>query len=487
VQATAALEAAREEADGVRAKLAEAAARESEHARRFCLIHEELAEARAELAVLHRHLDRSEALRAEITGHLFEAGTREDTDELIRLRRRALAEDQRAMVSDRTVTRLRRRVEELVSSRETLLTRIAEWQQLIREDGPEAADLSEFLAELRREILDLEHRSVTGDAREAKLRERLALAGIDPDDGPEGRGAVPDVPVESGTDPPSASKAGEADEAVGAEAVDAAGEADPTGAVDAPVAADLADAADAAVEAAHAEGAVAPPGDRPEAARESADETAEEAVPKPDTEATAEVEPPAEPGIAPAPPERAPRADDDVVDDDGAGDDGPVDHRQERTDALVAELLDARLPELRADLLLRLGRMADSGAADELRPWTKASEPSVRAAAYEALGRLLERSPGRLEPYLRAGLSDPDARVRRRVVLAAATTRELDPRGLLEPLRGDPDPQVRRLIRQVIRPLPSPTSSPEGAPGASASLPSAPNPSAPGASPSVRA
>src|SRR5690606_17439847 len=177
----ASLDAARTEADQARVRLADAAAREAGHARRFHVLHEELADARAEIVTLHRNLERVQALRAQVEGYLFEGRQRDDAEELLRLRRAVLAEDQRALVSERTVTRLRARVEELVSSRETLFTRVAEWQQLIRDDGPEAADLSEFLAELLREILDLEHRNAASDARETRLRERLSLAGIDPD------------------------------------------------------------------------------------------------------------------------------------------------------------------------------------------------------------------------------------------------------------------------------------------------------------------
>ena len=391
-QMRAALATARDEADHVRSQLSDVAARETEHARRYCMIHEELAEARAEIAVLHRHLDRSEALRAEIAGHLFEGGVGEDTEELIKLRRRALAEDQRAMVSDRTVTRLRARVEELIASRETLLTRIAEWQQLIRKEGPDAADLSEFLAELRREILDLERRGQTADAREARLRDRLALAGIDPDESESG---------ESLADPDAVDESEEHAEPQEEEAT-AAGE--PTAA------------------------------DEPEG-------TAAGGTPEPESEPEFELE--SEAGL-----ESEPDAVPVVVEASAA----PT---SSRTDSLVAELLDAQLPELRADLLLRLGRTGDTGAAHTVHPWTKSSEPSVRAAAYEALGRLLEREPEALEPHLRRGLSDADARVRRRVVLAAATARGLDPHALLDALREDSDAQVRRLIRQVLRQAPS--------------------------------
>lgn len=432
-QMQAALATAREEADHVRGKLAEVAARETEHARRYCLIHEELAEARAEIAVLHRHLERSEALRAEIAGHLFEGGVGEDTEELIRLRRKALAEDQRALISDRTVTRLRARVEELVASRETLLTRIAEWQQLIREDGPEAADLSEFLAELRREILDLERRGASSDAREAKLRERLALAGIELDEEGEQRAGTPDELPAAEThsttaEPPVA-------EPVVAESATAEAADEPSEATIAEVMIPEPETADVPVEATAepepADSEEAQTTDGPTAEAEPAD-APEKAVPDEPEPAAVEVALPESHGAPSGPPPTT-----------------------SRTDALIAELLDAQLPELRADLLLRLGRTGDLGAADTVRPWTRSSEPSVRAAAYEALGRLLEREPKALEPHLRSGLSDADARVRRRVVLATATARGLEPHALLDGLREDSDPQVRRLVRQVLRQAPS--------------------------------
>ncbi len=480
-QMQAALATAREEADHVRGKLAEVAARETEHARRFCLVHEELAEARAEIAVLHRHLERSEALRAEIAGHLFEGGVGEDTGELIRLRRKALAEDQRALISDRTVTRLRARVEELVASRETLLTRIAEWQQLIREDGPEAADLSEFLAELRREILDLERRGASSDAREAKLRERLALAGIELDEEGEQRASTRDelpavetqsttaeppvaetvaeepAPTEAGKEPapPEPATAEAADEPVVAEPVTVE-------AADKPAANEPA-TADVTAEPVAAEPVTAAPvtGEPSEAAiaeimlpepEPATADPAEAATADPDEAATTD-EPTAEAEPADAPDEAEPAAVEGALPESRGAPSGPP--TASRTDALIAELLDAQLPELRADLLLRLGRTGDVGAADTVRPWTRSSEPSVRAAAYEALGRLLEREPEALEPHLRNGLSDTDARVRRRVVLATATARGLEPHALLDGLREDADPQVRRLVRQVLRQAPS--------------------------------
>lgn len=412
-------DAAREEADRARTKLAEAAAREAEHARRFGQVHEELAEARAEIAALHRRLEHSEALRAELAGRLFEAGAREDTAELVRLRRQAGAREQQALVNERAITRLRERVEELVASRDTLLARVAEWQQLVRDDGPEAADLSEFLAELRREILDMEHRDLVSEAREAALRERLALAGIDPDQA---------VPEDAAPEPA------------------ASGEAGPEG--------------------------VASEGARPESAGPE-DAAPDESTPEEPAPAAVAPEPASGHGhgrphtrvsdeVDVAEPAEV-RADAEGADTEGAdsasadADDADAARASvERTDAapadaLVAELEAVGAPARQADLLLRLGRSGDATAVDAVRPWTRSREPAVRAAAYEALGRLLEREPDELEIHLRRGLADADARVRRRVVLAAAGARGLATGPLLEPLREDPDRQVRRLIRQVLR------------------------------------
>ena len=411
-QMRSALDAARHEADLVRTTLADVAARESDHVRRYGLVHEELAEARADIAELHRRLERSEALREELAGHLFEGGAREDAEELIRLRQKMLAEDERAVLTDRTVARLRARVEELVSSREVLLTRVAEWQQLIRKGEPEAADLSEFLAELRSEILDLERRNVTSDAREAVLRERLARAGIDP------------VAV-GAPEPEDGAEQGEAETADIAvtQVVEAgAGEADghdaDTAEIDAP----------GAAAAAFEEAGIEP-------------HTAEADFPHQDE--SADDEEPAEPVRASDPGEHLDPAAAHAPDTSGPA-------LASRTAALIAELRGTGAAALQADLLLRLGRSGDAGAAAAIRPWTESSEPSVRAATYEALGRLLERSPDALQAHLRAGLGDPDARVRRRVALATATARGLAAHTLLDPLREDPDPQVRRVVRQVL-------------------------------------
>lgn len=377
-QMRSALRVAREEADRARSKLAEATAREANHARRYSLLHEELADARAEVALLHRQLERSEVLRAEMEGHLFESGAHGDAEELVRLRRKALAEGQRTLVSSRALARLRSRVEELLASRETLLTRVAEWQRMVREDGPEAADLSEFMAELRSEILELERRQVASEAREAVLRERLALAGLDPE-------------LQA--------------EALEAEASEG-GEADGDPGVDDP---------------AHVE-SVLP---RTLEARE-----------------TSHWEAPA------------------VTAESAPGDEGGDTHGPDPLDgpgpaeALIAELVATDEPALRCELLLRLGRTGDGDALEAIRPWTGSTEPAVRAAAYEGLGRLLDRNPAALEPHLRKGLSDGDARVRRRVVLAAATARGVALWALLNGLRDDPDRQVRRVVREVLRQTP---------------------------------
>jgi hypothetical protein len=110
-------------------------------------------------------------------------------------------------------------------------------------------------------------------------------------------------------------------------------------------------------------------------------------------------------------------------------------------------------------LLLRLGRRGGGGDGGDdafyaVRPWATAEDPNVRAAAYQSLGRLLERDPARLEPHIRWGIADANPHVRRRVVLAAAAARGLALRPLLEPLSGDPDPQVRRIVHRILRTAP---------------------------------
>ncbi|TMH19170.1 MAG: hypothetical protein E6H70_04145 [Betaproteobacteria bacterium] len=276
------------------------------------MLQDEVARARAEVAALHRRLEHSEALRAKLQGHLFESDGRDDAHELVRLRREVAAARERIAASEQTASQLRARVDELVASRETLLTRVVEWQRAVRDGDTEAVDLAEFIASLRRAVLDLERDNALGERREAALREQLE-------------------------------------------------------------------------------------------------------------QATA-------PAMTPEPP--PPPADD-----------------------LVAALAAAQNPQDQVELLLRLGRRAGGGddAFYAVRPWATAEDPNVRAAAYQSLGRLLERDPARLEPHVRWGIADSNPHVRRRVVLAAAAARGLALRPLLEPLTGDPDPQVRRIVHRILR------------------------------------
>jgi hypothetical protein len=248
---------------------------------------------------------------------------------------------------------MRARIEELMATRETLLTRVAEWQSVVRQGDPEAVDLSEFIAALRGDILELEHRNVLAAERETELREQLERAG---------------VAAQVGETQPSAADA-------------AATEASETATVE-------------------QEAPAAP-----------------EAV-----DGTPALE------IVAAASEAAPPADD-----------------------LVYALAEAGGADRQIEQLRRLGKSRDESAFYAIRRWATAPEPRVRAAAFEALGRHLEEDPERLEPHLRWGLADADPRVRRRVVLAAATARGLAIRPLLEPLRLDPDPQVRRVIHEVLR------------------------------------
>jgi len=315
-QLRAALDEARADADQARIRLAEAAARETGETQRLSALQGELARAREEVAALHRRLEHSEALRAKLQGHLIESEPREDAQELVRLRREAAAARERIAASEQAASQLRARVDELVASRETLLTRVVEWQRAVRAGDPEAVDLAEFIASLRRAVLDLERDNALGERREAALREQLEQA-------------------------------------------------------TAPAAATL---------------------------------------------------PPSPVPLPPAP-----------------------------ADDLVAALAAAKDPQDQVDLLLRLGRRGGDDAFYAVRPFATAEDPNVRAAAYQSLGRLLERDPARLEPHVRWGIADANPHVRRRVVLAAAGARGLALRPLLEPLSGDPDPQVRRIVHRILR------------------------------------
>jgi hypothetical protein len=82
------------------------------------------------------------------------------------------------------VAELQARVEDLVTSRETLLSRVAEWQHQARNGDADAIDLAEFIAALSHDILALEHRSVSAEKREAELREQLLQASRQDDTDP---------------------------------------------------------------------------------------------------------------------------------------------------------------------------------------------------------------------------------------------------------------------------------------------------------------
>jgi HEAT repeat protein len=282
-----ALDEARAEADQARVRLAAAAAREAGETRRLSVLQDEVARAREEVAALHRRLEHSEALRAKLQGHLFESEPQGDAQELVRLRQEVAAARERIASSEQTASQLRARVDELVASRETLLTRVVEWQRAVRHGDTEAVDLAEFIASLRRAVLDLERDNALGERREAALRAQLE--------------AMPAVTPE-----------------------------------------------------------------RP-----------------------------------------------------------PADDLGEALAAVDAEI------------------------------------PSVRAAAYQALGRLLGRDPARLAPHIRRGIADANPHVRRRAALAAAAARGLALRPLLEPLTGDPDPQVRRIVHRILRATPSNAQAPQ--------------------------
>ncbi|MGH7467962.1 MAG: hypothetical protein ACRENP_08250 [Longimicrobiales bacterium] len=344
-----ALAETRADADRLRGRLAEAAAREADHARRYSFVHQDLAEARADVASLHERLNWSEALRAELEGHLFEAGSASDAAELIRLRRDVLSQRQRALVGEQTSARLRARVDELLISRETLLTRVAEWQWLVQKGNPGAVDLGEFIAELRRDILVLENRNAVSDRQELALRELLVRAGVEP--------PVDQQPAIAETPRPNITE--------------------PFRTVEVPEAT-----------------------------------TFEEFL-----------------SIAGA--------------SKALGDFYDAEPDWDREDNAI------ELPEAPHDSL-PLDPLPSPASVEE----PKAVDSAITAASYGRLIQALEVNPSQLADQLRPGLADADPRVRRRAVLAAATARNLALRPLLDPLRDDPDPHVRRVVREVLRHAP---------------------------------
>jgi len=599
------LESARVEADLARTRLADAAAREADHARRYSAAMQELAEARAEIASLHRRLEHSEALRAQLEGQLFEPDAREDAEELVRLRREILVERHRADTNERAAARLRERVEELEATRETILSHLAEWQAHVRRDDPEAIDLARYLSDLRREILDLESRCTQAERRDAAYRRRLAMAGIDPDQvlaelngnaakpaAPTGIAAAGDAEQQPkhGIDElplfefplrPITAAAAEDGEPAHHDATDieAEGAVEPADDFETPI--HVADpwradfdftgsheGADADSVPDHEEVLVASAADHgTDGVASGVDHDADDVEPAADHDgddvdsAMNGEEAPVilaedhevydldfgaareDAGAAPVAErdgtdvvfaedrEEAPiglAADHDRDDVDSAVDreeasvgfaadhevddldsateeatiilaaepeDGPVvlaadddggdgidvtaDASQSDVDveptapaepaveqpaeprvvpeplrALVAAVENADILALRMELRRCVRACGEEAVLEAIRPCTEAGSAAVRAVAYEALGLLLGRNAAALEPFIRAGLDDPDGRVRRRVVLAAAAAQGLPLRSLLEPVRVDPDPQVRRVVLEVLRHLP---------------------------------
>src|SRR5256885_12021813 len=123
----------------------------------------------------------------------------------------------------------------------------------------------------------------------------------------------------------------------------------------------------------------------------------------------------------------------------------PPEPPQPPADDLVVALAAAQNPRDQVELLLRLGRRGGGGddAFYAVRPWLTAEDPNVRAAAYQSLGRLLERDPPRLEPHVRWAIADPNPHLRGRVGLAPAAPPRRALRPPLQQLRGDPDAHVR--------------------------------------------
>ncbi|MFW5878313.1 MAG: HEAT repeat domain-containing protein [Myxococcota bacterium] len=293
---------------------------------------------------------------------------------------------------DRIIHSLRARLDEVLASRDLLFTRIAEWKQMESEEGTGAVDLAEFISELRGEILSLE----------AAAREREAE---------EGSATAPEV-VE------------------GSRAFDSRDEPRLGVAGDGPPAREQNEAS------------------RPlaivtEMNRSNREEKLCRAAPAAADVGAGLVEALAA-EVAEASPRSCLRSAQRLLSLSPAAASGPI----------AEAIARAEDPGLQASLLLLLGRTGDERAVEAIRPWIGACRPEVRAAAYEAACRLLDCSGGDAASYLRAGLTDEAPMVRRRCILSAAVARSLSCRPLLEPLRHDPDPEVRRLIRRILSRLP---------------------------------
>jgi hypothetical protein len=363
-QMRASVDEARAEAHRARVQLAETTARQADRSRQHQLLHEELAAAREEIALLHRRIEHSEALRARLEGRLFEGNTPEDAAELVRLRGEVAAYRDLTAARQKIVADLRSRVGELVAGRETLLSRVTEWQYATRGGDADAVNLAEFISVLTGDILALEHRSHTADQRAAGLEEQLLRA--------REQGYVEATPAVEGDARPEPAES--AQSALSAQSAQPAEVAET--------------AATAATAARTRSAAIA------------------DAIARPDV----------------------------------------LTVRATAATAPIADTVDSQI-----DALSRLGRSGEPRAFDTISSLLFATEPRVRAAAYQALGQFLEHDPARLEPHIRRGVTDSDSRVRRRVVLAAAAARGLDCEALLDPLQKDADPQVRRLVKEVLR------------------------------------
>ena len=408
-----ALAEARGDADRLLGRIAAGAAREADHARRFSLVQQELADARAEIASLREHLTRSEALRARLEGHLFEGGGT-DAAELIRLRLEAAVQRERASVNEESASRLRTRVDELLVSRDTLFSRLAEWQSLVQTGNSDAVDLGEFIAALRQDIMALEDRNAESESKEKALRELLARAGVK-------------VPGDNSVNGHKESAAAEAD--VPSTPHETRAEADSKevqGAL----------TFEGFLGSVHHQGSEL--GDLWESEGEPNEENAA-------PESTHEAE-----AAWSEPEEIIDAAVDSHVEEPFANEVDP-----EPQEPIIA----AVEPEL-VEELVPMAMAADSApafapVAEQPAQGLAAADPVERAASIGRLNRDLEDRPSQLTDHLRSGLADVDPRVRRRAVLVAATARDVELRPLLEPLRNDPDPQVRRVVREVLRYAPA--------------------------------
>jgi hypothetical protein len=393
-----ALTEARGDADRLLGRLAAAAAREADQARRFSFVQQELADARAEIASLREQLTRSEALRSRLEGHLFEGGAGSDVAELLQLRQEVAVERERAQVNEQTAARLRARADELLMSRDTLFSRMAEWHSLVQTGNSDAVDLGEFIASLRQDIMTLEDRTAEGDKKEKALRELLARAGVEP-----AKAAAREAAKEAAVPAPTL----------------------PSPVPEEPSEPELADVQGALTFEGflgtnhHSDHELSDSWDADEAPAEENATTGQEPEPEP-VESTV---------VAWSEPEETFAA---VVD-------------PEPEEELVPAAVAASAPTESTFELVAQPHADGLSAAD----------PVVRAASFGRLNRDLEDRPSQLTDHLRSGLADVDPRVRRRAVLAAATARNVELRPLLEPLRNDPDPQVRRVVREVLRYAPA--------------------------------